>query len=201
MDNLRQRKKNDRNQRIQNAALNLFGSQGFQKTSISQIAEKANLGVGTIYNYYKSKEEILFSIIQDRSNEYVEQLDKIINNSNNDIQGSISAFIDVYLKSFSIYNKKIWCEIIGAGFSMNLPILTLVDKVDQIFLNKFSELLNEFQRKGVMRNDIKVKDIVSIIYSLMISKILRYISNEKMVLIDLKNSLNKQIKIILKIDF
>jgi AcrR family transcriptional regulator len=42
-------------------ALNLFAEQGFQATSISEIAKAANIGKGTIYEYYKNKEDLIFS--------------------------------------------------------------------------------------------------------------------------------------------
>jgi AcrR family transcriptional regulator len=197
MENLRQRKKDERMKRIQDSALKLFGKDGFQKTTISKIAEKANLGTGTVYNYFKSKEEILFSIIQDRSDEYVSRLDQIIDKSDKDIFGDVSSFIDIYLESFSIYNKTIWREMIGTGLSKNLQIMSLVDKVDQGFIERFSELLNKFQENGILRNDIKAEDLVSIIDNLMMSHILRYISDKKMSLNKLKKNINHQIQLVL----
>ena len=198
MEGLRQRKKIVRKQRIQNAALDLFGSQGFQKTTISLIAEKADLGVGTVYNYYSSKEEILFSIIQDRSHVYVDQLVQIINDSDKDIFESASSFIDVYLKSFSIYNKTIWREVIGTAISKKLPIMTLIDKIDLIFIKKFSILLEKFQKKGVLGTNSKVRVVVSIIYNIMVASLIRYISDEKMSLKYFKKTLMEQVEIILK---
>jgi Transcriptional regulator len=201
MKTLRERKKSDRNLRIQNSALALFGNQGFQKTTISQIAAKADLGVGTVYNYYQSKEEILFSIIQDYSSEYVSKLEKILNNADKNVAESIAAFIGVYLESFSIYNKTIWRELIAAGFIKNQPAMMFVDKIDLVFLNKFSELLDKFKQRKLIQNDIQSSEIVSIIYNVLMANILRYLANEKMTLMDLKNIVVKQIKIILKIDF
>jgi AcrR family transcriptional regulator len=42
-----------------NAALKLIAEQGFHAAPMSQIAETANIGVGTIYRYYKNKEELI----------------------------------------------------------------------------------------------------------------------------------------------
>ncbi|MDR1867263.1 MAG: TetR/AcrR family transcriptional regulator, partial [Treponema sp.] len=38
-----------------NAALKLIAGQGFHAAPMSQIAEEANIGVGTIYRYFKNK--------------------------------------------------------------------------------------------------------------------------------------------------
>lgn len=41
------------------AALELFAARGFYGTSVPQIAEKANVGVGTIYRYFQDKEVLV----------------------------------------------------------------------------------------------------------------------------------------------
>jgi AcrR family transcriptional regulator len=48
---------------ILNAALELFAKNGFHATSISQIAEKAGISKGLMYNYFKSKDDLLKNII------------------------------------------------------------------------------------------------------------------------------------------
>lgn len=48
---------------IQAAMLN-FSRFGFKKTSVDDIAKDAGVGKGTIYNYFKSKEELLFKVTE-----------------------------------------------------------------------------------------------------------------------------------------
>lgn len=48
---------------IMDTALELFANEGYHLTSISKIAEKANISKGLLYNYFNSKEELLSSII------------------------------------------------------------------------------------------------------------------------------------------
>ena len=49
--------------RIEEAARHLFISQGFHATSMRNIAARAGTSLGNVYNYYRTKEEILESII------------------------------------------------------------------------------------------------------------------------------------------
>jgi AcrR family transcriptional regulator len=49
--------------RIEEAARKLFISQGFHATSMRNIASGAGTSLGNVYNYYRTKEEILESII------------------------------------------------------------------------------------------------------------------------------------------
>jgi AcrR family transcriptional regulator len=51
---------------IEDAAMELFLQQGYHATSMRQIADKAGLALGGIYNHFSSKEEIFQGIIIDK---------------------------------------------------------------------------------------------------------------------------------------
>ena len=48
---------------ILDAALSVFSRKGFGEAAIADIAGEANIGIGTIYNYYKDKEDLLVSLL------------------------------------------------------------------------------------------------------------------------------------------
>ena len=54
-----------RKQQIFDAALKVFSQKGFDQATIPDIAQEAEVAVGTIYNYYQSKHDLLLSIIKD----------------------------------------------------------------------------------------------------------------------------------------
>ena len=55
--------------RILDAAFKLVAKNGYESTSISQIAKEANISKGLVYNYFESKEEILKSLVNMAFNE------------------------------------------------------------------------------------------------------------------------------------
>ncbi|MDY7030734.1 MAG: TetR/AcrR family transcriptional regulator [Thermodesulfobacteriota bacterium] len=58
----------ERRYQIAEGALQLFVKQGYHQTSIRQIAQAANMSVGTLYHYIGSKVDILFMGIEDALN-------------------------------------------------------------------------------------------------------------------------------------
>lgn len=58
---------------ILEAATALFFEQGYEETAIQQIAERADTGVGTLYGYFPSKEEILKEVIRQTSQQSIER--------------------------------------------------------------------------------------------------------------------------------
>lgn len=51
---------------IEDAAIELFMEQGYHATSMRQIAERAGLALGGIYNHFASKDEIFEAIVVDK---------------------------------------------------------------------------------------------------------------------------------------
>ncbi|MFZ1984280.1 MAG: TetR/AcrR family transcriptional regulator [Desulfatitalea sp.] len=60
----RQREKEQRFQTILNAAETLFTEKGYQKTSIIEIADLAEVSVGTVYSYFKNKDDLLAQLTE-----------------------------------------------------------------------------------------------------------------------------------------
>jgi len=67
--------RNTKKKVILDAALKLFAEKGYASASISSIAETANISKGLMYNYFKSKEELLKIIIQSFMDGIGEMLD------------------------------------------------------------------------------------------------------------------------------
>ena len=63
MSGLRAQKKADKNRRILEAATTLFRKVGYDSARIEDIAEMAGVSVGTFYNYYKNKGDMLMATV------------------------------------------------------------------------------------------------------------------------------------------
>lgn len=59
---------------IAQAALKLFSSKGYAATSIGQIAKAASIGKGTVYEYFKAKEDIFVAAIMEWMAEFEIQI-------------------------------------------------------------------------------------------------------------------------------
>lgn len=70
---LRERKKQETRQRILDVSVDLFQTQGFRRTSVDEIAARANVSRGTCFNYFPNKESILREIAT-RELEQLQQL-------------------------------------------------------------------------------------------------------------------------------
>lgn len=62
---------------IKEAAVRVFAREGFYRARMEAVAHEAKVAVGTIYNYFKSKEEILLSIFQAEFDEQMPLFDEL----------------------------------------------------------------------------------------------------------------------------
>ncbi len=62
----------DKREAILEAALALFAERGYHGTSVALIAEKAQVGAGTIYRYFKDKEVLVNSLYQNHKRDMSE---------------------------------------------------------------------------------------------------------------------------------
>lgn len=67
-------RRGDTRQRIQDVALDLFAKQGYEKTSLREIAEQLDVTKAALYYHFKTKEDIVLSLFRDLS----EPLDELI---------------------------------------------------------------------------------------------------------------------------
>jgi AcrR family transcriptional regulator len=66
-----------RRRRIQSAARGVFAEKGYAKTSIEQIARQASLSVGAIYLYFRSKEDLYVSLLEETMDSVLGELKNI----------------------------------------------------------------------------------------------------------------------------
>lgn len=59
-----QQRRGDTRQRIQDVALDLFAEQGYEKTSLREIAEHLDVTKAALYYHFKTKEDILVSLFE-----------------------------------------------------------------------------------------------------------------------------------------
>lgn len=75
----REDKKRQTKKAILAAAVELFGTHGFEKTSIAQLAKAAGIGKGTVYSYFKTKQDLLLAFCEDELEYIHEQLERRTN--------------------------------------------------------------------------------------------------------------------------
>ena len=73
-------------QQIIQAALEVIAENGYHASQVSKIAKRANVADGTIYLYFKNKEDILISVFRERMGEFINQIEESIRDKETSIE-------------------------------------------------------------------------------------------------------------------
>jgi AcrR family transcriptional regulator len=85
-------KTSDVKETIISESIKLFLAKGFRGTSVKEITEAAGIGRGTLYWYFKSKDEILVSIFEKWEKAFVDGLRKAVNDREGNFTAKYKAF-------------------------------------------------------------------------------------------------------------
>ena len=149
--------KNQNRQTILNAAMNQFKTRGFAHTSVADITNNSNLGVGTFYNYFNSKEEVLMSIVKELFTEVEERVDLMAQKNSSSLE--LLEFCAMSTARLIDENRFILPLLASAVKHSDKPE-QLPKNLSPDFKKIFEEIIERGQNLGEIRQDISV-DLIS----------------------------------------
>ncbi len=151
--------KTQKREKIIEAAVKVFAEKGFFTANVKDVAREAGVADGTIYLYFKNKDDVLISLFE-------QKMDGILQHIRSQLQGitdpleKLRAFVRVYFEL--IKNDRRLAEVFQVELRQSSKFLK--DYHNQKFLdylNIIGEILEEGQKIGFFRADIS-RDITKI---------------------------------------
>ena len=81
------------------AGASVFGQKGFHQATLEEIAKKADVAVGTLYLYFKSKEEMYFGLFEQKATSFMDHLHSQLRTFSNPLE-QLKAFVNGMLEYF-----------------------------------------------------------------------------------------------------
>jgi len=158
-------KKRVKRQLIIDAAIEVFSRNGFQNSTISQIARRANVAEGTIYQYFRNKEDLFFSIPIDKTKEFFNELElhlEGIHGAGNKIRKFVWYYF-YHLQENPEYARALMLEMrVNRNFAK-----TKTFEPYRPLTHKILEIIEEGQEEGVIRKDVDVYTIRHLILGML----------------------------------
>lgn len=142
----------DKRSRILKAAVKVFADKGFYNTRVAEIAKKAGVADGTIYLYFKSKDEILIHIFEEEMQHFIEEIRQAVDSETETI-ARLRTFVKTHL-AFVKRNPKL-----AHVFQLELRqshkfIKEYTGSKVREYLDIIGELVEAGQRDGTLRPDV-----------------------------------------------
>lgn len=148
------------------SAIELFSQKGYDATSTSEIAKNAKVAEGTIFRYYKTKKDLLFSIPSILSKDSLFETFLI---DFNELLNDNHADFETFLKAVILNRRKFICETapILKVIIQEIPFhpelrQKLISTVVLPSINKLMDIVDRFKNHGELI-DIPSKSIINLI--------------------------------------
>jgi len=154
-----ERRRQEKKEAILSTALDLFKQYGFNKVSIADIASKASVSQVSIYNFFKSKENLKNELLNKLWENYYQSMISIMQSSET-IQKKIERFFYTsadYSKNYTtdFLAESIRNKIVNEEISSEIQLNSIEDAI--------SSLLEQGQREGVIKSTFSIKAMLSFI--------------------------------------
>ena len=136
--------RHEKRQLIMNTTLELFALHGYESTTINQIAKRANISKGLLYNYFESKEDLLEAILNKGIDEMMEIFDP-----NKDGILEVSEMEFFINESFKMVEKNRVFWKLYMSVSLQPSVFKLIEKrIEELYQPIMKMTANYFQEAG-----------------------------------------------------
>ncbi len=148
------------------AAKKLFAAQGVAETSIADIMKEANLGLGTFYNYFESKEALLKELLNLLAQELRQKVVEIANTDKS--AGQVLKAVVLETAKLLDQNRFVLPLFIKAADKSALPHHLADEGAEPAPLFKyiFDGIIKRGQEQGEFRDDIPFGIITEMFHSI-----------------------------------
>ncbi|KAB7649685.1 TetR/AcrR family transcriptional regulator, partial [Bacillus sp. B2-WWTP-C-10-Post-4] len=137
----------------------IFINNGFQKTTITQIIKHAETGYGTAYVYFKNKDNLLISLMEDVMNQFYDIAERSFSPQTKEeahkmIQNQVRAFLQLAKKERAIL------QVVQEAIGLSKEIRQKWDEIRERFINNITQDITYSQESGLAQPELN-KEIVA----------------------------------------
>jgi TetR/AcrR family fatty acid metabolism transcriptional regulator len=163
---LKEKRREERTALILQAAYDVITEKGYYEASMDEIAARVGIAKGTLYLHFKSKEDLIFMLIEQETGKFVALVDEIMNRESS-VQGKLE---HILLESYnSIQSGR---QFLMALRSIGLNKGLIKDKIETQasmagLVDRFTQLFEDGKANGEFDATVPTAIMVSIFLGLM----------------------------------
>lgn len=194
MAGLREKQKLDRERRILAAASALFRDLGYEAARIEDIAERAELAVGTLYNYFGTKGDLLVAIVSLEVEEILGIGEGLIREPASSVEAAITRLVDLYYDHSLVYlSKEMWR--VAMALSIQNPGSRSgrrYTELDRRLAAQVCALIAALQRRGMVQAGLDAGALGQVVFNNLNMMFIEFVKDEAMPLGRLKAAVRAQ---------
>lgn len=171
-------KEGNKEKDILDAAVKVFAEYGYHKAKISKVAEVANVATGSVYVYFKNKEDILLRIFDNLWDQLFSDFKNVSDHVMMSPVQKLDSMIDMVFNLFAENPSLAMVFVNEQNHLMQMNQEEFTDKYDK-FLNEGMKVVKEGIREKVFSDEIDIKIFRSYIFGAIRNLLLHWAHDPK----------------------
>lgn len=163
-------------QQIIDAAVTVIAENGYHASQVSKIAKEAGVADGTIYLYFKNKEDVLVSLFEEKMGQFIEKIANATEEQK-DTNSKLKTLIQMHFTQLE-ENPKLaivtQLELRQSNYSLRLQI----NNVLKPYLNVIDSIIEEGKQNGQYRDDINTALVRQMIFGTLDEVVTNWVMKE-----------------------
>ena len=194
MSGLREKQKAHRHDRIIEAAARLFREHGYEDVKMEAIAAAAEVAIGTIYNYYRNKGDLLVAIVSLEVEEVLRLGEEVIADPPGSAEAAVDALVGGYVEhSLHYLSKEMWRQAMAIStIQPGSPFGETYAALDVALARQTCELLEKLQALGLLSRRAEPRSLGEVIFNNTNMNFIDFVKEDGMGLAELRQTLRRQ---------
>lgn len=196
MAGLRERQKADRRRRILEAASQMFRAKGYRSARIEDVAARAGVSVGTIYNYYQTKGDMLIATVTMEVEEVLAAGAAVVADPPEDVAEAIMALVfGYYDHSLEYLSKEMWRHAMALAIEApETPNGRHYVELDRRLAAQVVALMESLKARGRVRPDVEARAMGEMVFNDLNQLFVDFVREEAMTLDELRGALAAHVR-------
>jgi AcrR family transcriptional regulator len=196
MSGLRAKQKANRHIRILEAATALFRDYGYDAVKMEAIAAEAEVSIGTIYNYYQNKDDLLVAIVAMEVNEVLAAGERVIAMPHKNALQAIDRLIGNYIEhSLKYLSKEIWRQAMAISTQQpDSPFGIKYAALDVALAQQTCKLIKRLQDLRLLRSEVNARAIGELVFNNINMMFIVFVKSDNGGVVDLRKKIMTQLK-------
>lgn len=194
MAGLRERQKADCEQRILRGAVACFLKRDYRSVRIEDLAAIAEVSVGSVYNYYATKGDILMATVAMKVEEVLESGHHMLRDPPRGVEPALLALIFTYYDhSLEYLSKEMWRTAMALSIEApETPSGRRYNELDQKLKAQVIALIRTLQERGEIVADVDAEPLGRLVFSNMNMMFMDFVKDGAMTLEELRGQVTEQ---------
>lgn len=164
MTGLRDRKKQRTLRAILDAARERMTAHGYDATTIESVAARADVSVGTVYNYFDSKRALLLGIMADATDRVAEQAAPLVAAPGDDGLAAVRALLHRYADAMAQLDPSLLRHAVAVSIIAPPEVAAEAMRLDEILLAQTAALVAALQERDAITRALAAEQVAFVLY-------------------------------------